>query len=67
MKVAHQTLAIARFVVVHPGLAIAQGGVQQEREIARGGSHCLGFADAAGQPTIEGPQRGLRSPDDIGS
>ena len=50
----------ARVGVVHPE---AHGVVEENGDLARRRGDCLSLANACGQPTLERPQRRVRSPD----
>ena len=60
---AHEACALVRGVGLGPGVAIdepaGEGAVDENGELAGGGGQGFGFADADGQPAVEGPEGGL--------
>jgi hypothetical protein len=53
-----------RVYILHP---VLHGIVEQRCDLARRGGHCLGLADARREPSVEGAQCGVGSPQGCGS
>ena len=63
LESAHETRALARVVDVGARVAVddraGQGAIDQDGELAGGGSNGFGLADADGQPAVESAEGGL--------
>ena len=67
MYLDHKSSFVRALDVIRPGITIVHsvthGVVKQHRDLARSGCDCLRIADPAGEMAVEGPERGVASPD----